>query len=86
MKWTSEKPKRDGGKAMALYDDPSNELNSKKFHTGKLCIEGCGRPAGTAWSPHWCFECNVERINRINNQFKKLTSSFTGPITNHASD
>ena len=61
---------------MAGYDDPNHDGNSPKHHTGKLCIEGCGRPAGTAWSPHWCFECNVERINRINGQFEQLTSGF----------
>lgn len=57
---------------MAGYDDANHEGNSSKYHTGKLCIEGCGRPAGTAWSLLWCFECNVERINRINEQFKQI--------------
>lgn len=71
---------------MAGYDDIKHEGNSEKYHTGKLCIEGCGRPAGTAWSPHWCFECNVERINRINGQFERITSAFTGPEKAPASD
>jgi hypothetical protein len=62
---------------MAGYDDPNHEGNSPKYHTGKLCIEGCGRPAGTAWSPYWCFECNVARIRRINGQLEQITSAFT---------
>jgi len=64
---------------MAGYDDPKHEGNSEKYHTGKKCIEGCGKPAGTLWSPHWCFECNVKRINRINEQFEQLISASTGP-------
>ena len=57
---------------MAGYDDPNDEGNSAKYHTGKPCIDGCGRPAGTAWSPHWCFECNVARINRVTGQLKGI--------------
>jgi hypothetical protein len=71
---------------MAGYDDPNHEGNSAKYHTGKLCIEGCGRPAGTAWSPYWCFECNVERINRINEQFEQITKAFSGSQKAPASD
>jgi hypothetical protein len=54
------------------YDDKDSPGNSSKYHTGKLCIEGCGRLAGTAWSPHWCFECNVKRIKRIEESFNDL--------------
>lgn len=50
---------------MLAYKDPNHEGNSAKYHTGARCIEGCGRPAGTWWSPLWCFECNVKRMNRI---------------------
>ena len=64
-----------GVKNMAGYDDLNHEGNSKKYHTGKSCIEGCGRPAGTKWSPYWCFECNVKRINRINSQLKQITKT-----------
>ena len=64
---------------MAGYDDPKHEGNSAKHHTGKECIEGCGRPAGTAWSPYWCFECNVDRINKINGQFEKLLNPGHAP-------
>ncbi len=46
--------------------DPDHEGNSAKHHTGKNCIEkGCVRPAGTLWSPLWCFNHNVERMRRI---------------------
>jgi len=53
------------------YEDPGHEGNSEKYHTGKECCEtGCARPAGTAWSPYWCFECNIQRINRITRTLK----------------
>lgn len=58
-----------------MYNDPNHPGNSARCHTGKLCIEGCGRPAGTAWSPYWCFECNVRRIDRINTSLEGLTKS-----------
>ncbi len=55
---------------LKAYQDPNNPGNSEKYHTGELCVEGCGRPAGTAWSPHWCFECNVARIEKITRQLE----------------
>lgn len=58
---------------MEAFEDPTDVGNSPKYHTGKPCIEpGCGRPAGTAWSPYWCFECNVKRIKRIDHQLEML--------------
>lgn len=57
------------------YDDPNDRGNGPSYHTGKPCVEeGCDRPAGTAWSPYWCFECNVVRIKRIDRQLKELLS------------
>ncbi|MCC7537880.1 MAG: hypothetical protein IT379_16770 [Deltaproteobacteria bacterium] len=47
------------------YADPAHPGNDERFLTGKLCIEGCGRPAGTCWSPLWCVECNTLRMDRI---------------------
>jgi hypothetical protein len=47
------------------YRDPSHPRNGPKHHTGARCVEGCGRPAGTAWSPFWCQPCNAERIERV---------------------
>jgi len=56
-----------------LYNDKSDPGNGPKYHTGKPCIErGCERPAGTYWSPLWCVECNIERIDRINNRFSEM--------------
>lgn len=58
---------------MSGYNDPKDPRNGPKYHTGKPCIEkGCGRPAGTAWSPYWCYEHNVERIDRISMRFYDL--------------
>lgn len=62
---------------MEAYEDPSHKGNQPTYHTGKPCIEdGCDRPAGTAWSPHWCFEHNVERIKRITQQFGEIKEGF----------
>jgi len=58
------------------YDDPNSEGNSAKYHTGKKCIEpGCNEPAGTAWSPYWCFKHNVERIRRIDAGLEALRAA-----------
>lgn len=51
---------------MLPYQDPKHEGNSAKYHTGKPCVvKGCEKPAGTWWGPSWCFEHNVERLDRI---------------------
>lgn len=50
---------------MERHQNPNDELNGAKYHTGKKCIEECGRPAGTAWSPLWCQPCNAARMDRI---------------------
>jgi len=54
------------------FEDLNDEGNSSKYHSGKLCIEGCGKPAGTAWSPLWCVECNILRMKRITESLNKL--------------
>jgi hypothetical protein len=55
------------------YNDKECEGNSAKYHTGKKCIEtNCNNPAGTAWSPYWCVDCNIKRIDRITKQLKNL--------------
>jgi hypothetical protein len=61
---------------MKSYQDPNDPRNGLAYHTGKLCIEGCGRPAGTLWGPFWCQSCNAERIERIDGQLKSLIVSF----------
>lgn len=51
---------------MMNYENPDFEGNSEKYHTGKKCtVKGCDHPAGTWWSPFFCFEHNVERLKRI---------------------
>ena len=58
-------------------EDPDHEFNSAKYHTGKECIEaGCTKPAGTAWSPHWCQACNCERMQRITQQLNEMTGTI----------
>ena len=64
-------------KTMDAYDDPNNELNGPKYHTGKTCIEpGCENPAGTAWSPHWCQPCNAKRMQTITEHLNEIEASF----------
>jgi len=61
---------------LEAFEDPENVGNSPKYHTGKKCIEkGCNKPAGTAWSPFWCFECNVKRMKRIAQQLENLLTN-----------
>lgn len=63
--------------AMGGFDDRDDPGNSDGYLTGKLCLNGCGRPAGTAWSPYLCFECNVERISRIDEQLREIDRGFS---------
>lgn len=58
------------------YEDKLHPGNSSVYHTGKKCIEGCGRPAGTRWSPFWCQECNARRINEIDLRLNKIAKDF----------
>ncbi len=58
---------------MIAFEDPNHPGNTAKHHTGKPCIEpGCENPAGTAWSPYWCFSCNVARIRRIDGKLAQM--------------
>lgn len=58
---------------MKPYQDKNHPGNSKEFHTGKICIEkGCDRPAGTQWSPLWCVDHNIERMDRISKNLKDI--------------
>lgn len=51
---------------LEAFEDANHEGNSAKYHTGKQCVtKGCKAPAGTWWSPLWCFEHNVERVKKI---------------------
>ena len=58
---------------MEAYEDKTHIANSAKYHTGKDCIEdGCKKPAGTHWSPYWCFAHNAERMKRISASLEKM--------------
>ncbi len=60
-----------------MYNDRSAVGNSPQYHTGKPCIvAGCTRPAGTWWSPLWCVEHNIERIDRIDKRFSDLLTEW----------
>jgi hypothetical protein len=62
---------------MNAYEDTSNPGNSPAHHTGKRCIEdGCGNPAGTAWSPLWCQACNANRMRRIETSLREMQSKM----------
>lgn len=55
------------------YRDPDYPGNGPEYHTGEECVESdCTRPAGTGWSPYWCFECNVIRMDRIGRQLEEM--------------
>ncbi len=61
---------------LEAFEDPLHEGNSHKHHTGKACREvGCVNPAGTAWSPYWCFEHNVARLKRISAQLDDIVAT-----------
>ncbi len=55
--------------------DRNHPANGSGFWTGQVCVEdGCVGPAGTAWSRLWCFDCNVERMDRITKSLERLSS------------
>ena len=46
---------------------------SKKYHTGKKCIEpGCNEPAGTLWGYYWCPKHDIERKKRITSSMEEI--------------
>ena len=49
-----------------------NEFLENGLLQDQICGKHRGRPAGTYWSPFWCVECNIERIDRINNRFSEM--------------
>ena len=36
----------------------------------------CENTAGTKWSPYWCEECNMERLDHISKRLKDLQEQF----------
>lgn len=61
---------------MKPAEDPGHPNNSARYHTGYPCAEGCGRPAGTAWSPFWCQPCNAERLSGVSKSFEGLMAQL----------
>ena len=62
---------------MIAYQDPAHDGNSAKYHSGKPCYtKGCKEPAGTWWSPLWCFKHNVERMDRITKSLEAIDDGF----------
>ena len=60
------------------YRDYDHPWNSAQYHSGKECYEeDCHEPAGTGWSPLWCKFHNIERMDRINNQFDQVRAAIT---------
>lgn len=65
-----------------LTTQPAPERSHPKCHTeaghvcqepsGRLCVEGCGQPAGTWWGPYWCPEHDMERLDRISASFAAI--------------
>jgi len=55
------------------YMDKNDPFNGEKYRTGEECAEkGCQNPAGTWWSPYWCVECNIKRMDKITNSLNRL--------------
>ena len=61
---------------MQRYEDPKDAGNAVSHQTGKLCVNRCGRPAGTLWGPLLCHPCNVVRMNRINDSMKRIEENL----------
>jgi hypothetical protein len=71
---------------MKAFEDPAHPGNNAVYHAGKPCaVTGCEAPAGTWWSPHWCFTHNVERIHRVSRQLEEFCAGRgIPPATAHA--
>ena len=67
---------------MKPWRDPNHRGNSLQHaKLGRKCIErGCNEPAGTAWSPLWCFRHNAERMDRIDAQFERLAKALEDAV------
>jgi hypothetical protein len=44
--------------------------------SGRACVEGCGRQAGTLWGPYWCPECDMKRLDRVSAGFDTISASL----------
>jgi hypothetical protein len=59
------------------YRNPKSPGYARRYKKGERCIGDprCTRPAGCAWGP-WCFEHNVERMDRISASFEHLAKAL----------
>lgn len=60
--------------SLPAYKDPNHSTNKIR---PKLKCWGCGKlgVTGRHWG-QWCFECNVERIEGINDKFRPFADSI----------
>ena len=61
---------------MKAYEDPSHPGNGPEHLTGKLCLNKCGRPAGTLWGPLLCRPCNVVRMKRVDDSMQRIEENL----------
>ncbi len=63
---------------MKAFEDPDHQGNQSEYYTGQSCAKkGCTNPAGTAWSPYWCFGCNVKRMRRLTRRIDKFLAKWS---------
>lgn len=45
--------------------------------SGRICVErGCDEPAGTLWTPFWCPDHDVERLERVSAGLRTFQEAF----------
>lgn len=55
--------------------------------SGRTCVErGCDQAAGTPWTPLWCPEHDVERLDRISAGLKGIAASLHATATRERTD
>jgi hypothetical protein len=59
------------------YRNPKSPGYGRKYRKGEQCLGAaeCKNVAGSAWGP-WCYEHNVERMDRINKNMTQIEQSF----------
>lgn len=56
--------------------DPWRDPQRYKTGPASKCV-GCGKPCRKNHWGSWCYDCNVERIDRINGRFAAFEASLT---------
>lgn len=81
---SSDDPMPDGDVPDGNYRDKTHPYNSEKYHTGKECAAAkCHNPAGTAWSPYWCVDCNIQRMDEIASEMAEINQDFDPGMLNN---